>query len=205
MIKINSVFELADLIEKDNSLNHQRKTIILIGGCARVGKSTLSKRLNQLLKDRNLMSQVISLDSWLISHDKRKPGSKVIDRYHTKNMISALMDLYNGNVIYPPLYDSITRIQLSEIGPKPVSFKSGVLIVEGVIVLALNELTKLASIKIHLDINNCKRLRRLIEFYKVTKKISANEYKQLIKAREKEEVPYIRSISQNADIIYSSR
>jgi len=203
--KINSVFDLADIVEQKHLLNPQQKTIVLIGGCARVGKSTLSKELNQLLIKKKLKSLVIPLDLWLVSHNKRKPDSTVIDRFHTKIMIKSLIDLYNGQIIYPPLYDFVKRVQILETGHKPITYKSGILIIEGVIALALSELRKLASISIHLEINNRQRLKRLIEFYTETKKLPASECRRLIKEREKEEVPFINDKSKHADLIFNTK
>lgn len=202
MKKINSVNELADLVEHAYFLNQQKKTIILIGGYARVGKSTLAEKLNQKLKLRTIESQVVAMDSWLVSYNNRKPGSKVIDRYHTKNMANSLVDLIDGKVIYPPLYDSVTRNQLLVNGHDPVSFKDGILIIEGVIALAISELIERANLKINLEISNLKRYRRLINFYKEIKKLPSKDFKSLIKAREKEEIPFIKKLSHKADITF---
>ncbi len=199
---INSVNELADIVEQTYFLNQQNKTIILIGGYARVGKSTLANKLNQKLKLKSIESQVIALDSWLVSYNKRKPGSKVIDRYHIKNIANSLVDLIDGKVIYPPFYDTVARIQILVNGPDPVSFKSGVLIIEGVIALAISELIERANLKINLEISNLKRYRRLISFYKEIKKLPSNDIKPLIKAREKEEIPFIKKLSYKADITF---
>ncbi len=200
---IDSVIELADLVVKIYTSNQEQKTIILIGGFARVGKSTLAKELHRKLENRNIKSQIITIDSWLVSFDKRKPDSKVIDRYHIENMISALKKLINGIEINPPLYDPVSRTQIAEVGPEQVSFKSGILIIEGVIALALTELVNLATLKIHIEITDCKRLKRLVDFYKTIKGLPAKEYKRLILEREKEEIPYIKKSSQNADVILS--
>ena len=200
--KINSVNELADIVEQTYFQNQQKKTIILIGGYARAGKSTLAEKLNQKLKLKSIESLVIALDSWLVSYNKRKPGSKVIDRYHTKNIANSLVDLIDGKLIYPPLYDSVARIQILVNGPDPVSYKSGVLIIEGVIALAISELIERANLKVNLEISNLKRYRRLIYFYKEIKKLPAKDFKPLIREREKEEIPFIKKLSHKADITF---
>jgi len=51
-------------------------------------------------------------------------------------------------------------------------------------------------------ISECKRLRRLIDFYNRVKKISRNEYKKIIRDRELEEVPLIKKSSVLADAIF---
>ena len=201
---INSLNVLVDLIQRTHLSNSENKTIVLIGGVSRSGKSTLAKRLSIFFKTKMIECQIIELDSWLVSADQRKRNSKVIDRYHTKKIVNSMKDLMDGNVIFPPQYDSISRAQIAEIGSKSVSFKYGVLIIEGIIALALKELREIARLKIHTDISDFRRIKRLINFYKDVKALPNFEYKKLIKERELEEIPYIKKASDNADVIFAS-
>jgi uridine kinase len=200
---INNITELTDLVEAIHSSRENKKTVVLIGGFARVGKTTLASGLSKRLTDKKIENQVICLDSWLISFDKRQPGSKVIERYHTKEMIKSLKDLIIGSEIFPPVFDSISRKQIKEKGNELVSFSSGVLIIEGTIALALKELFDLSSLKINIKINDCERIKRLIHFYKCVKELPSEEFKRLISDREKEEIPFIQEASRNADVIFS--
>lgn len=200
---INTITELTDLVISKHSFNENKKTVVLIGGFARVGKTTLASGLSKRLTDNKIENQVVCLDSWLVSFDKRQPGSKVIERYHSKEMIRSLKELIKGSTIYPPVFDPVSRKQIKEKGNEPVGFSSGVLIIEGTIALALKELLDLASLKINIKISDCERLRRLIHFYKSVKQLPSEEYKRLISDREKEEIPFIKEASRNADIIFS--
>ena len=204
MKTINSVEVLANLVESIHMSSFESKSIILIGGVSRSGKSTLAKKLGLMLETKSIDCQIIEMDKWLVSLEKRKQNSKVIDRYHIESLIISLRDLLSDKVIFPPHYDSISRTQIAEIGSKPLSFKSGILIIEGVVALAVKELEKLAKIKIHVEISDFQRYRRLINFYKVIKAIPSKEYRQLIKDREKEEIPYIKKTSQKADVIFAN-
>lgn len=199
---INSIDGLLDLVESIHSTNENKKTVILIGGFARGGKTTLASELSKNLSIKKIKNQVICLDSWLISLDERQPDSKVIERYHTKDMVKSLNELIKGSEIFPPVFDPISRKQIKEKGSEPLKFDTGVLVIEGTIVLALKELVDLASLKINITISDCKRYKRLVHFYKSVKRLTSEDYKRIIKDREKEEIPFIQEASRNADIIF---
>jgi len=202
---INSITGITDLIESIHSSGKNKKTVILIGGFARAGKTTLASGLSKRLTDKKIENQVVSLDSWLVSFDKRRPGSKVIDRYHKEKMVKSLKELIHGLEIFPPLYDFVSRKQIKEKGNKSVKFGSGVLIIEGTIALAIKELFDFSVLKINIKISDCERFKRLIHFYKLIKQLPSEEYKRLISEREKEEIPFIQEASLNADVIYSGQ
>lgn len=203
MKEIKTISELTELIESIHASNENKKTVVLIGGFARVGKTTLSSELSKNLTHKKIENKVVCLDSWLLSHNKRKAGSKVIERYQTKEMIEALRSIINGFEIFPPKFDPVTRMQIKVKGIDPVKFDMGILIIEGTIALSFNELNELASLKININISSCTRLKRLLYFYKSVKQLPREEYKQLISRREKEEIPFIREASKNADIVYT--
>lgn len=203
MIVINSVTVLSNIVVTAHHVNKKKTTTILMGGYSRTGKSTLACKLKQKLENNSISTQIITLDWWLVSFNKRKPNSKVIDRYDTENIIKSLNALSDGQSIYPPHYDPVSRMRVTEKEPNWISFRSGVLIVEGVIGLAVKELIDIADLKIFVEIADYVRLKRLIHFYKTVKKTGRAEYKKIILQREKEEVPYIKKTSENADIIFN--
>lgn len=199
---INSKNELVDLVESIHSSNEDKKTVILIGGYARSGKTTIATALSKVFSNKGVKNRVVCLDSWLVSFDERQPNSKVIERYHTKDMVSSLKELINGEVIFPPVFDPVSRRQIKQQGSEPLKFDKGVLIIEGTIALALKELVDLTSLSINIKISDYKRYKRLIHFYKLVKQLPPEDYKQLIQIREKEEIPFIREASRNADVIF---
>jgi len=82
------------------------------------------------------------------------------------------------------------------------SINCGVLIVEGVITLALKELFDYSLLKIHIDIENQIRRKRLYDFYIDTKGLSVEKTQHIILQREQEEVPFVKNLAKNADCIY---
>ncbi len=178
----------------------QQIFIILIGGCSRSGKSSLAMKLKeQFLKSGNELV-LLNLDSWIIDLEKRKPESKVIERFQINEIVRSVNNLLKGEVIHHPVYNPILR--KNQGFSSPIQIKSGILIIEGVVALAIPELLKIASLKIFVDVSNITRLKRLVFFYKEVKKVEQKEYRKIILEREKEEVPFIKASKKEADIIY---
>lgn len=153
----------------------------------------------QLLKSGNELV-LLNLDSWIIDVDKRKPESKVIERFQINEIVSSVNTLLNGGVINIPIYNPVLR--KNQGFSLPIQIRSGILIIEGVIALTIPELLKIANLKIFVDVSQITRLKRLIFFYKEVKKIKQQEYRKIILEREKEEVPFIKASKKEADIIY---
>jgi len=176
--------------------------VVSIGGCSRSGKSMLALELMKRYSNLGFACRILNIDSWLISFDKRKPFSMVTERYDMKAVNLAVEQIVNGLIVFPPVYDPISRRQILAIGNDPFSLKSGILIVDGVLALVDEDLLRKSDYKIFVKISECKRLRRLIDFYNRVKKISRNEYKKIIRDRELEEVPLIKKSSVLADAIF---
>lgn len=128
--------------------------------------------------------------------------SKVTERYDIIAISDSVEKLLNGKTILPPVYDPITRKRLECNLGHPVKIKSGILIVEGVIALSINNLVKKSNFNIFIEIPDCVRIKRLIDFYGRVKKLPQPEYKSIIIAREKEEIPFVKKTAVNADIIF---
>jgi D,D-heptose 1,7-bisphosphate phosphatase len=142
------------------------KRLILIGGPARAGKSTLSKVLSIMISDTGVKSHVISLDGWLKSKDERKEGEGVMKRYDIEHFLSILNSiLYNKQRIQIeiPIYDRLKQSTFFNnqitIGPEDL------LIVEGVPALLSNEMNKLTDCRIYVDIDENLRNERLMADY----------------------------------------
>ena len=54
--------------------------IVLVGGCSRTGKTVLVSKLMEYIKSSEISTTVIKLDSWLVSLEKRKEDSSVLER-----------------------------------------------------------------------------------------------------------------------------
>jgi len=176
--------------------------LILIGGCSRSGKTSLSMRISEKLFEDNISNVVVPLDAWLISLEKRNQSSTVVERYECDAMVKSFEMLLHGRAIFPPVYDSFSRRRISERSDQPLFIPSGVVIADGVIALALPDLRRRASLKIFVDIENSERKQGLRDFYIKYKRLSPVEAEKVIGEREQEEVPYIQNTQQYADVIF---
>ena len=183
-------------------LNNSKRLIVFISGLSRSGKTTLTMELQKGFLLQSIMTTVVKLDSWLIDVDKRNEDSTVIERYEIDKINRAINDLLKGHLVYPPIYNEVTRKRIEGEVDSPLEFKEGILIVEGVVALSLEDKFKERFTSIYVEIDDFIRLKRLINFYKYTKKLSKSSYKSLIFDREVEETPFIRSMSKKAQIIF---
>ncbi len=200
---ICSTNELLKKLISKIDINSNKVFIILIGGCSRSGKTTLSEKLYDNLKINGINSLLVSIDSWLLSIEERKPDSTVSDRYEINSIVNAVQKLKEGKSVEMPKYDLISRRRRNE--SSRVFIESGVLIVEGTITLSITKLLNMSDFNIYVQISDYERVKKLINFYSNIKKIDKLEYKKIIKERENEEVPFIKNSSKKADIIFLNK
>lgn len=202
MLYFFSYESLFGYISKTEIYLKKQPSVILIGGCSRTKKSTLALKLSENFKAIDIMCNIVDLDSWIISIEKREQNSAVIDRYDCDAIVVAVKDILRGDIVFPPLYDPVSRRRIAERGEKFYFVKSGIIIVEGVIALALKELVEIASIKIFSMVSDKVRLASLMDFYVKTKGLGSDTAREIICSREKEEVPFIKRTSRYADLIF---
>ena len=203
MLNCSSVEFLSEhvLALLDESSN--KPVMVLVGGCSRTGKTVLVSKLTENIISSGINATVVKLDSWLISVEKRKEDSSVLERYEIPSIISSIKRLQQGEQIYPPVYDAVSRRRITESGVAPISIKEeGILFVEGVVALAVEELVENATLRIFVDIPDKLRRQRLVNFYSNVKKLDEKEYEKIIAKREIEEVALIKGTAVNADIIF---
>ena len=184
----------------DESSN--KPVMVLVGGCSRTGKTVLVSKLTENIMSSEINVTVVKLDSWLISVEKRKKDSSVLERYDVPSIISSIKKVQQGGAICPPVYDVVSRRRIAESAVDPVSAKNGILFIEGVVALAIEELDKNASLRIFVDIPDKLRRQRLVNFYSNVKKLDEKGYEKIIAKREIEEVALIKGTAVNADIIF---
>ena len=202
------IIESVDVIAKnaiDSIKSHNKNHfVILIGGCSRSGKTTFSKQLAQITEENGIDTRIICIDSWLLSIEKRKTNSTVYERYDTEGIAKALHDLLINKTIIPPIYDPISRRQINNQNCPNLHIKSGIIIIEGTITLAIDKLVQKSNLNIFIQTSDCIRLKRLLDFYSRVKGLNKKEYKQIISSREKEEIPFIKKSARFADIIFQT-
>ncbi|MFH0828110.1 MAG: AAA family ATPase, partial [Candidatus Omnitrophota bacterium] len=165
MIYLNSVEALYKHLREAGVLNCAYPNLILIGGCSRSGKSTVAAKLAKKLSGDKVANCTVKLDSWLVSLEKRRAASKVMERYESKKIIHSLKDILKGEVVYPPVYDVNSRRRIAEHGSDGIFIKDGVVIAEGIIALALEKLMDKALLKIFVSVPDRVRIKRLKYFY----------------------------------------
>ncbi|MBN2638854.1 MAG: hypothetical protein JXR65_07190 [Bacteroidales bacterium] len=186
-----------DLVKRKTN-NH---SVILIGGYSRTGKTTLSKRLKKRAEEQGINTLIVSIDSWLLSADERKKNSKVYERYDTDGIEDAFMNLLKKLTVTPPVYDPVSRKSMHDIKGLPLNIQSGLIIFEGTIVLSINKLIKRSDLNIFIQTSDCTRLKRLAHFYLNIKGLHKDDYKEIIRSRENEEIPFIKQTEKNAHYI----
>ncbi len=176
--------------------------LVLVGGCSRAGKTALVSKLSEEVVSCGINTAVINLDSWLVSLDKRKKDSSVLERYEVNSIVSAIEDIKHGTAIYPPVYDVVSRRRVAGSGPDPIVISNGVLFIDGVIALAIDKLFEVAALRVFVGISDKLRRQRLVKFYSDIKGLGSDEYENIIESREKEEVLFIKKTANNADVIF---
>ena len=175
--------------------------LVLIGGCSRSGKSTLAEGLESSLISKGTSSFVVAADYWLLPASHRKAGVTVLERYRVDELSNSVVSLLRGKSAYVTAYDPKTR----EFAGDLLTFKPQnspfIVVVEGVIVLALEKLRKISALKLFVECEDCARVKRLIRFYRDFKVLRKSEYKVIIKKREVEEVPFIKATRAFADLV----
>lgn len=202
MIRFTSIEQLFAAVHRAYTESKADIFVILVGGCSRAGKSTLSSVLAEQFETHQIESRIVNIDSWLISVDKRKPDSKVAERYDLDEINLAVAKILNGEAVLPPVYDPATRKRVEGATDKAIQLNTGVLIVEGVITMADRCLLTKSHIKIFVDIADTLRIKRLIDFYSNVKKVEREGYKQIILDREKEETLFVKATAKNADLLF---
>lgn len=203
--EFDNLEDACKFIKKYNSSNIssiiskiEENNLILIGGCARTGKTTLSENIKTILKTKNITSQIITLDSWIKDYEQRPVDGKVYQKFDYEKIVKDVTDLLNNKTIKITNYDRENRKQSEEY--EVLTLNSKVLIIEGVVALDIPDLRNISNIKIFKDERDNIRIKRLEELLK-TRKLSDDEIRNEINKRENEEVKYIKKTAIYADYI----
>lgn len=144
--------------------NSKDKIMILVGGCARSGKTTLANELAAELESKQIVSQIIPLDHWLISKDQRPLNSKVYERFDYKEIIDSIKLYLQGEKIKGYKYDIKSGSRMGE--EELPCFMGKVVIIEGVVALDIPWLRELADVTIFKEIGDETRKQRLREYFR---------------------------------------
>ncbi len=184
----------------NNILDKSEAKFILVGGNARSGKSTLASVLKHCLNINGKETRILSLDNWLVPASIRKEGMDVYARYNKDRLLSDMKLLLSGKSVKLQPYDPYTR----ELKDKEFEIsipQKTVLIVEGVVALGIDELRKMADIKIFVEIEEKQRKERFYSFYQY-KGFDKEKIDRLYLERLNEEVMKINGTKKYADYIF---
>ena len=139
------------------------RSLVLIGGRARSGKSTLTARLGAALKAEGIDSVIVAADHWLVDLPARPQDSSLFQRYEVDLFTAAVRMLLAGQSVRPPLYDPPTRRRLASQSDVSLCLTQGVVLAEGVIALLADELTQIAGLKVFVHSPEPVRRKRLLD------------------------------------------
>lgn len=183
------------------SYNGKMPWVILIGGNARTGKSTLATYIRLAFKRAGHQMLAVELDNWLLAEDKRTETMNVYDRFQLNVLENDIKDFLSGQVLtrssYPNHPDRKSMVQ--EYNP----CLAEVIIIEGVVALSSPVIRHLAHLKIYTAVSPLLFRKRIDEYYRWRCK-TTEEIEYLIKKRETDEYQLIEKESNLADLIINS-
>lgn len=193
----SSEYSLLNYIHK-KTIDH-KKSIILVAGNSRVGKTTVSYIIKNYCEENNNRVQYISLDDWILSIEKRKSNMNVYHRFQSDKLESDFEKLLNGEKIFINTYDYLSRKHNQE--QKEVRMNAeGVIIIDGVISLGINVLRNNADIKIFVEADEEIRKKRFFEFYYM-KGLDRAQITELYENRIIDEVRLVNETRNYAEVI----
>lgn len=196
----NMVRQLLEPVQEAMALGQR---VILIGGPARAGKSSAATVMAEMLKSAGKTAHILPLDGWLTPVEKRQESVGVMQRYDLplfKSIIQKVIESNERNSVLVPQYERKTRCQTEvksiSIGP------TDMIIIEGVPAMLDEELVKLASVRIYVDVDDLERMKRLIQEYQWRGEDEIQISAKLA-LREKDELPAVRESMKLATHIVS--
>jgi len=173
--------------------------LILVGGASRSGKSSIANVLAELLSLIGRKSHVLPLDGWLKSAEERQEGAGVLGRYQLEVLVEQARKITSNPVRFDIEYIEHDRKLKQARKSKNVSIgPSDIVIFEGVPAILDKRLLDLASLSIHVDVDDGLRMKRLEEEY-VWRKELKEDFMKKIMSRELDEVALIKSAAYKAD------
>lgn len=188
------------LIEHIVRLKEKKSRIVVsISGKSRSGKTTLAIKLHDLLQEKNINSQLIHLEDWIIPVSERTETMNVYDRFNYKKLTQDFEKLFNGEEVKFHAYEEKTR----ETEEGTHSYKlldEGVVIIDGVITLGLDVIYDASDETVFVEIKEKVRYERIKQTY-LDKGLSDDEINDLYITRLEDEFQLIDKLKHKADTI----
>jgi len=176
--------------------------LVVIGGLARTGKSSAAQVLRELLADSGRTAHIFPLDSWLKPVAERAEGTGVGSRYDLEAMLTTvtpLLRLKTRAAVSLPIYDRYRRDRYERRVEMSID-PNDVIVVEGVPALMVDELTKAADVRVHLDMPESERVTRLRTDYRL-RGVADAAVDALVASRSKDETAPVADVRSRADFI----
>jgi histidinol-phosphate phosphatase family protein len=176
--------------------------VVLIGGLARCGKSSLAQIFCECAQQHKKNVKIFSMDNWLIPENKRSTTGGVLDRFNMESIVDfvCLIKDANTKIKYSvQQYDRLTKSFNSE--PFLVRIeKDDIVIIEGVPALCDNQLLEISDLSFYIDCDEKARKYKMLRDY-LWRGLSKDQFEILYTRREKDEHSVIRKSMKNADFI----
>jgi histidinol-phosphate phosphatase family protein len=174
--------------------------LVLIGGLARSGKSTLASVVERELRKQGVSVLKIALDRWIVPADERGDGD-VTKRFDNDAMLAALQPWLAGGDLAAdaPFYDRVARARRDGL-PLEAAVDS-VVIVEGVPALLLEPVTDRPVVRVHVDSWEPDRQARVESDLLARLNLSPEAARAIYLERQGDEAPVVESARARADLI----
>lgn len=175
--------------------------VILIGGLARSGKSTLASYLRLEFQKRGQKVLAVKADDWIMPAGDRTGKETVAERFRLKTFEKDMLDLFNNEPVTVQKYNSKSRSLSEEVIYRYAG--QDVVILDGAPLLHSQTLLNLADVSAFVVVDEDERYRRFVQFYR-WKGFSENETGLLYTERLQDEEPLIAETSEKADIVINN-
>ena len=178
--------------------NCKMPCIILIGGNARSGKSTLAAYLKNKFELENSNVLKIELDNWILPEDQRQDCKSVYDRFRMDEMEADIQQVLAGIDLEMETYaNHPLRKQ------QPLHYRydgEDIVLIEGVVALSSEILRNLSHYKIFVETSDEEHRKRIDDYYRWRGK-SQEEIDMLFQQRLRDEYQLIEKDRILADLV----
>lgn len=188
----------SELYDRLNSLESPTPTVVLIGGNARSGKSTLAAYLNWRLERTGKTVLKVELDNWILPEDQREQCKNVYDRFRLDDIETDIQRILSGLGLKQDRY-----INHPWRSPDKVYYNytgQDFVLVEGVVALSSEVLRNLAHYRIFVHIEPDMHRKRIREYYQWRGK-NDEEIDSIYASRSSDEYEPIEKERKFADFV----
>ncbi|KJU81305.1 histidinol-phosphate phosphatase family protein [Candidatus Magnetobacterium bavaricum] len=176
--------------------------VISIGGASRTGKSVFATHLKTILLEEGIKTMIADLDNWLIGVNHRNDSMTIKQRYRYNDIEKDMRKLLKGFPIEINIYDPYYRT-IKDKDTLRLTNEDCVIVV-GVPAIDIEGLRNISDLKLFITTDELIRTERFFSYYR-WKDIQEEEIKTLYEKRLKDEVVFINSSKQFADLIIENK